>query len=258
MNQLSPTRRFSDRVENYIKYRPDYPEKILVPLRAECGLSEVSLIADIGSGTGILSELFLKKGNTVFGIEPNAEMRTAGEKRLAKYNRFISVNGTAEATTLANHTVDFVTAAQAFHWFDREKSRREFNRILKPNGWVVLIWNDRKTDSTFLKAYEKLLLTHSLDYEKVDHRQIDDRVISSFFGSTNFRVATFENDQHLDYSGLQGRLLSSSYVPNESHPRYTAMIENLMTIFNKHQVNGKVTIEYETKMFYGKLNMKQT
>ncbi len=254
MNQLNPTQRFSDRVENYIKYRPSYPEKIMALLRSECGLTQTSLIADIGSGTGILSELFLKNGNTVFGIEPNDQMRAAGEKLLAKHDRFISVNGSAEATTLANQIVDFITAAQAFHWFDRENSRREFTRILKTNGWVVLVWNDRKTDSTpFLNAYEQLLLTHSLDYEKVNHRQIDHQVIRFFFGSNTFKVATFENYQQFDFIGLKGRLLSSSYVPTAGHPKYQAMIDDLVSIFDKHQVDGKVTIEYETIMYYGQL-----
>ena len=154
-----PTKRFSNRVENYIKFRPGYPGAIIDLSREECGLNRQSIIADIGSGTGILSELFLKNGNRVFGIEPNAPMRGAGEKILERYSNFTSINGAAEATTLSDNTVDFVVAGQAFHWFDQRCARAEFSRILKPSGWVILLWNERRIDSTpFLRAYEQMLL----------------------------------------------------------------------------------------------------
>src|SRR4026208_981769 len=139
-----PTKRFSKRVENYIQYRPKYPPAVFDFLRNELNLAPSSIIADVGSGTGISSEMFLRNGNTVFGIEPNSEMREAGERNLSQFASFKSIYGTAEATTLEDHSVDFVIAGQAFHWFDRARSRAEFFRILKKNGWVVLIWNDRK------------------------------------------------------------------------------------------------------------------
>src|SRR5215469_5965610 len=132
---MDSTKRFSNRVENYTKYRPSYPkEEMLVLLSGECGLTSASVIADVGSGTGIMTRIFLENGNQVFAVEPNPEMRHAAEQVLAAYPRFVSVPATAEATTLPAETADFVVAAQAFHWFDRERVRREFVRILKPGG----------------------------------------------------------------------------------------------------------------------------
>ncbi|MDP8950409.1 MAG: class I SAM-dependent methyltransferase [Actinomycetota bacterium] len=153
-----PTQRFTNRVDHYVKYRPSYPRAALDLLKTECGLTSASLVADVGSGTGILSELFLENGNRVFGIEPNERMRETGERRLGRHPRFTSVAGTAEATTLDGDSVDFVVAGQAFHWFDPERARAEFSRILKPGGWVALVWNLRRKDATpFLAAYERLL-----------------------------------------------------------------------------------------------------
>ena len=177
----NPTTRFSSRVDDYVKYRPGYPGAILDFLRHECGLTRDSIIADVGSGTGKLTELFLKNGNQVFGIEPNQEMREAGERLLKPYPNFRSLAATAEATTLQNQSVDIITAGQAFHWFNRETTRQEFLRILKPGGWVALIWNDRHTTaSPFLEAYEELLQKFSTDYRAVDHKNVDSTVIGEF------------------------------------------------------------------------------
>src|SRR5579864_3199234 len=177
MPASNATSRFSDRVENYVRYRPGYPAEVLRVLRDECRLSVGDVVADIASGTGIWSRMLLENGNRVFGVEPNAEMRQAGERLLAEFDRFISLPGAAEATTLPDESVDFVTAAQAAHWFDRERARREFVRILKPGGWLVLLWNERLTDATaFLRDYEQLLLTFSTDYENVRHERTTDAV----------------------------------------------------------------------------------
>ena len=248
----SPSRRFSSRVENYIKYRPGYPSAVIDTLASECGLTEKSIVADIGSGTGILSELFLKHGNPVFGVEPNREMREASERLLKQHPNFTSVNGTAEATTLANGSVDFITAGQAFHWFDRNQARREFARILKPNGWVVLIWNDRQTDaSSFLREYEELLQKYGTDYQQVNHRNIDTEAITAFFAPQLFTRREFENQQVFDMEGLTGRLLSSSYAPEPGHPNHQPMLEALRAVFDRYQAGGKVTLGYATTMYFG-------
>ena len=253
MPAADSTHRFSTRVENYIRYRPDYAPEIIGFLNSECGLTGDSVIADIGSGTGILTRLFLENGNRVFGVEPNKEMREAGEGILARNPRFTSVAGKAEETTLPNHSVDFVTAAQAAHWFDRERARCEFVRILKPGGWTVLVWNERRISSTpFLDAYEKLLLTYGTDYEQVRHEHTT-ATLSGFFAPAPFLERDSERLQKFDYAGLEGRLLSSSYAPMAGHPKYTAMIEELRRIFDAHQVNGQVQMEYRTRVFYGKL-----
>jgi ubiquinone/menaquinone biosynthesis C-methylase UbiE len=251
----SPTRRFSSRVENYIKYRPGYPSAVVDTLASECGLTAKSVIADVGSGTGRLSELFLKKGNPVFGVEPNREMRKAGERLLKQFPSFTSINGTAESTTLPNSSVDFVMAGQAFHWFDRVPTRNEFARILKPNGWVALIWNDRHIDtSPFLCAYEELLHRYGTDFEAVTHRNVDATTIAAFFAPHLSTLRTFDNRQVFDYDGVRGRLLSSSYAPEPGHPNYRPMLNTLRAIFDKHQIDGRVEFTYTTVVYFGHLH----
>ncbi|HVF56218.1 MAG TPA: class I SAM-dependent methyltransferase [Pyrinomonadaceae bacterium] len=249
----NPATRFSSRVENYVKYRPTYPPDIIDLLESECGLTRDSIVADIGSGTGILSEMFLKNGNRVFGVEPNREMREAGERMLRAYTNFKSLDASAEATTLGDRAVDFVTAGQAFHWFNSEQTRGEFSRILKPFGWAVLIWNERRIDSTpFLAAYERLLRTRGTDYEQVSSKYVDDEtVIAPFFAPHKVHVKTFENYQEFDFESLKGRLLSSSYTPEPGHTNYAPMLEELADIFEAHEQGGRVRFDYDTKVYYG-------
>ncbi|HTR41638.1 MAG TPA: class I SAM-dependent methyltransferase [Pseudomonadales bacterium] len=251
-NELNPTTRFSSRVDNYVRYRPGYPLEVIDLLRQECGLTKDSVIADIGSGTGKLSELFLQTGCEVFGIEPNKEMREAGE-RMDFFN-FTSIDGTAEATTLPALSMDFVTAGQAFHWFDHKQCRPEFVRILKPGGWTVIVWNDRRTGSTpFLADYEKLMHDFGTDYKEACHRRTDKpEVIEKFFG-TPPRFKSFYNVQHFDFEGLKGRVLSSSYAPEAGHPKHEEMLAALKEIFDAHQKNGTVAFEYDTRVHYGHL-----
>jgi ubiquinone/menaquinone biosynthesis C-methylase UbiE len=247
--------RFSNRVENYIKYRPDYPNDVIAFLKQQGMLNQESVIADIGSGTGISAELFLKQGNVVYGVEPNKEMREAAERLLKQYGNFKSIDATAENTTLENKSVDLIIAGQAFHWFDKQKSKIEFERILQPNGIVALMWNDRRTDSTpFLQAYEDFIKMFATDYLEVNHKNIDDEIFKNFFGKGNYKMVSFLNYQHFDFEGLKGRVLSSSYMPSEDHKDFIFMMSVLKKIFNRFQENGKVTIEYDTKIYYGKLN----
>src|SRR6266550_742141 len=223
---MDPVTRFSNRAENYAKYRPGYPAELIAILKSECGLTEESSVADVGSGTGILSELFLRNGNKVFAIEPNAPMRLFAERDL-KFPNFVSLEATAEATTLEPASVDFITAGQAFHWFDREKAKREFRRILRPEGWVVLVWNERRIDSSpFLRDYENLLLRYGTDYEKVRHENVASE-IATFFAPEAFELRTLESAQHFDFESLKGRLLSSSYAPDQSQPNFSAMLSEL-------------------------------
>lgn len=247
------TSRFSDRVENYVRYRPGYPSGALRLLKNECGLAPDQIVADIASGTGIWTRMLLENGNKVFGIEPNAEMRQAGERLLAAFPKFTSTAGTAEATTLPDDSVDFVTAAQAAHWFDRERSRREFRRILKPGGWLGLLWNERLTDSTaFLRDYEQLLLTYGTDYENVRHEHTTDAV-NQFFDPAPFQERVFPMRQEFDYAGLEGRLLSSSYAPGPGHPSHAPMLRELRRIFEAHASAGRVAFDYKTRVYFGQL-----
>jgi SAM-dependent methyltransferase len=249
-----PTLRFSSRVDNYVKYRPRYPRAVLTALQDACQLTAVSPIADIGSGTGFLTELFLQNGNPVYAVEPNAEMRAAGERLVAHYPNFHSISGRAEATTLPDQCVDFVVAGQAFHWFDQAASRREFGRILRLGGWVVLVWNERRAAGTpFLTAYEQLLQRYATDYNQINHTQIGDAELNAFYGPGGFASQQFDYRQQFDYEGLQGRLLSSSYTPEAGQPNHEPMLADLRQLFAVHAVNGRVNFDYVTTLYYGRL-----
>ena len=253
---LDPTKRFSDRVENYVKYRPSYPPGVIGLLELECGLTPASVIADAGSGTGILSEMFLRRGNRVFGIEPNREMRAAGDRLLAPYPNFSSVDATAESTTLVNASVDFITAGQAFHWFDRERARAEFARILKPGGWVVLVWNGYRVETSPMMAdYQNLVLRYGTDYDAV-RREVITCDVENFYAPSVCKCARFEFQQIFDYPGLEGRLLSSSFAPEPGHPDYKPMLRELRKIFDDHQKDGQVVFHYETELYYGQLSAR--
>lgn len=253
MPASNATSRFSDRVENYVRYRPAYPAEVLEALKVECEFAPRHVVADIASGTGIWTRILLENGNLVFGIEPNTEMRQAGERLLTSFPKFTSVAGTAEATTLASASIDFVTAAQAAHWFDRERARREFARILKPGGWLVLLWNERLTDSTpFLRDYEHLLLTYGTDYEQVRHERTTDAV-NEFFDPAPYQERVFDMRQEFDCEGLEGRLLSSSYAPGPGHPEHAPMLHELRRVFDAHALAGRVAFDYYTRVYFGRL-----
>lgn len=245
--------RFSNRVDNYAKYRPGYPPGVMDILKTDCGLTATSTIADVGSGTGILSELFLKNGNIVFGVEPNAAMRETAERLLSKFPNFVSIDATAEATTLETSSVDIITAAQAFHWFDRDKTRPEFARILRPGGWVVLIWNERRLEATaFLREYEQLLLRFGTDYQKVRHENVASE-IGRFFAPADFQMKSLDNVQHFDFESLAGRTRSASYTPAPGDPNFAPLFAKLEELFNAHQSGGTVDFEYNTTIYYGRL-----
>ena len=248
-----PTARFSDRVEDYVRYRPGYPPEVLDLLRVECGLRPRHIVADIASGTGMFTRLLLENGNSVFAVEPNTEMREMGVRQLESYKRLVSVAGTAEETTLGSAAVDFVTAAQAAHWFDLPRARAEFARILRPEGWCVLIWNERCTETTpFLRDYEQLLLTYGTDYKEVRHERTT-AIIHEFFAPAPYQERVFDLRQRFDYDGTAGRLLSSSYAPLEGHPSHVPMMQELKRIFRAHASDNVVEFEYNTRVYYGHL-----
>jgi SAM-dependent methyltransferase len=254
MPVTDPTQRFSSRVQDYVRFRPGYPPGVIDLLKAECGLIPGAVVADVASGTGLFTRMLLENGNRVFGVEPNPDMRKAGETFLRAYPQFVSLAGTAEATTLADRSIDLVTAAQAAHWFDRPNARREFVRVLKPSGWVALLWNERRIDSTsFLRAFEQLLLRYGTDYQTVRHERTT-RAIETFFEPSPFQMHKFDYRQDFDYPALQGRLLSSSYTPQAGDPAYGPMLDELRRLFEAHQVAGHVAFEYNTLIYYGRLS----
>lgn len=247
--------RFLGRVEYYRKYRPGYPEGLLEWLRELSALKPACRVADIGSGTGLLAELFLRHGYPVAGVEPNPEMRRTAEGHLERYPLFRSVDGRAEATTLGNRSVDLIVAGQSFHWFRIDRARKEFQRISDPSAFTVLIWNQRKTENTgFLRDYEELLLRHGSDYARVRHQNIGDDQLQDFFGPQAFHRKMLSNSQVFDREGLIGRTLSCSFVPLPGQPGHLSLMRALDRIFEERQVEGRVTFEYDTLVYAGRLH----
>jgi SAM-dependent methyltransferase len=254
MGVKDSTQRFSSRVDNYVRYRPGYPPALLGLLQSDCGFTPQSVVADIAFGTGIFTRLLLENGNRVLGVEPNPAMRRAGEHFLRDYPHFTSLAGTAEATGIADHSVDLVSAAQAAHWFDLKQARREFERILKLRGWTVLIWNERRLQATaFLRDYEQLLLHYGNDYQDIRQERTSS-AIDHFFAPSPFQQRDFELVQEFDYAGLEGRLLSSSYAPSPGEPGHEPMLRGLRSIFDQYQTRGRIAFEYDTKVYYGQLS----
>lgn len=249
-----PLNRFSSRVADYVRARPGYPDELYTFLQQHAGLTRTATVADVGSGTGIFTAQLLERAVLVYGVEPNREMRQAAEAQFAGRPSFHSVEGTAEATGLADHSVDLVTAAQAFHWFNPQRFRAESLRILKPGGHAALVWNSRREGGTpFLDAYEALLMDFGTDYRQVKqqhHEKVDNNAI---YFNGGFQRKTFSNSQVLDFEGLKSRLLSSSYVPREDSPRFGDMLRELEHVFQQHSQGGTVTVEYELELFYGVL-----
>jgi SAM-dependent methyltransferase len=246
--QTDSLTRFTPRVDSYQRYRPSYPREVLTHLERECGLTPEAVIADVGCGTGLLAKLFLDYGCELFGVEPNAAMRAAAEQDLAVFPRFHSVDGQAEHTTLRDATADFVTAAQAFHWFDPVPSHAEFQRILKPGGWVMLVWNERAPGGGFQAGYDEAIRQYAPEKGRIVEDDID-----ILFGHHRWQLTTLTNAQHFDLEGLQGRLASSSYAPLAGSPGFQPMMDALARLFDKYQVDGKVTLLYDTKLYVGQL-----
>jgi len=243
--ETDPTRRFSYRADAYARHRPSYPPGLTELLQKECGLNAQSRVADIGCGTGLLAEPFLALGCEVFGVEPNAEMRATGARLLSGYPRFHPVDGRAEATTLPDAAVDLVTAGQAFHWFDPAAARVEFGRIRKPGGHLVLVWNERAEGTGFQAAYDAMVRRYAPEVNRI--REED---ITRVFGGPVWRLVQLENRQVLDLAGLQGRLASSSYAPLEGAPGHQEMLDALAELFAAFQVDGRVTLLYDTLIYY--------
>ncbi|KTT07908.1 hypothetical protein NS2R_21810 [Pseudomonas oryzihabitans] len=244
--------RFSDRVDAYEKGRPAYPAAVARRL-TEC-LDPDGVVADVGAGTGLLTRDFLAAGYTVHAIEPNGPMREAMEATLADRAGFHAWNGTAEDTGLGERSVDLIVAGQAFHWFDRDRARQEFARILRPGGEVALIWNYRLSDSTpFMAAYEELLLRHGTDYRQVEHRNLRPAELARFFGVQGCQLWVVPNGQRLDRAGLQARVESTSYLPAPGSDGHQALNAELDRLFEAHAADGEVRFDYDTLVYSGPL-----
>ena len=251
---MKSTERFSSNVRDYILYRPGYNQELISFIhQLNNGLRD-KVIADIGSGTGKLTEPLLNAGAAVYAIEPNQDMRDAADSTLQDFENYHSIDGTAESTGLSDHSVDAVMAAQAFHWFDQESAKKEFKRILKDQDrYVFLIWNNRNNEEAFMKAYEDFLLKYSTDYSEINHKNITTDQLRSFFSDEGFEQVSFENNQYFDFEGLKGRYDSCSYALPDTHELYPESISSLQSIFDQFCVDDRITMFNNTVVHYGKL-----
>ncbi|HEV7139350.1 MAG TPA: class I SAM-dependent methyltransferase [Steroidobacteraceae bacterium] len=246
---LSSSDRFLGRAEAYAKYRPGYPAAAIDLLEARCGLRPGAAAVDVGSGTGILSALLLQRGARVFGIEPNSEMRACAASMLG--GQFSSGSGTAECTRMPDRFFDLMVCGQAFHWFDPGKTRVEALRILKPGAWAALLWNETPKDVVpFLDDYEALLRRYAPEYDAVAQLRAQEDGIRQFFGHVP-ELATFANEQLLDFAGLEGRVMSSSYAPLPDRPEHAPLLAGLREVFDRHQREGRIVFPYRTLVYFG-------
>ncbi len=250
---VNSTERFSSRVDNYVRYRPSYPAAAIELLQRCCGLNRRAVVADLGSGTGILTRLLLPCAAQVLAVEPNQPMRAAAEAALGGDASFVSVAGTAEATTLAAGSVDLVVAGQAFHWFKVAPARAEALRIARGAAHGALLWNEHPVSgSPFLADYERLLREHASEYDAVVGSRVDEAAMRAYLGAA-MQCATFPNRQSFDYEGLVGRCLSSSYAPEPGHPAHEPLLAGLARIFVAHQRGGRVLFPYVTLVYFAQL-----
>ena len=251
---LSPTERFTDRAEAYARHRPGYPSSVVDVLCQQCGLTRESCIADVAAGTGLLTQIFLENGNPVIAVEPNAAMLAHLATLQMAFPDLSVKSGTAEATGLADRSVNFVMAAQAMHWFDLRKARQEFRRILRPDGWCVVIYNERRRGGdAFHDGYENLLKTYGEGYQEVQNSHLSEAQITAFFEPCSMKRVVLENSQQLDLEGLTGRITSSSYMPTEKDATYPAMLKAIASLFDKAERHGRVRLEYACTVSFGHL-----
>jgi SAM-dependent methyltransferase len=248
---MKASERFCGRVDAYQKYRPDYPASLVAEIRKRTGLEGPAVVADIGSGTGIFTRLLLQAGFAVNAVEPNGEMRAAAETLLGDEARFISIAASAEDSGLAAASIDLVTAAQAFHWFNTDSAKQEFRRILKTDGKLALIWNKRKLSQPFQQSYDTILREFSPEYGRVNHMNLDAADLEHFFAVNQMQRVVLGNRQCLDFAGLLGRLKSSSYCPDEKSPQFIPLATELLALFDQYAVDGVIDFEYDTELYIG-------
>jgi SAM-dependent methyltransferase len=251
---LKPTERFSGRVEAYRRHRSSYSREIIPLLRERCGLTPESIVADIGAGTGMLAELFLENGNRVLAVEPNPDMRAACEELIARFPLLSCIAGTAENTTLADHSIDFVTVGRAIHWFDQEKCRHEFARILRGSGWVVIAGQGpHQLTEPVIRDFRTILENHSIDFARIRQRYDIEAAVGRLFAGGDFQAAEFHDTEEMTYEDLEGFMLSLSVTPQPDHPGFPAMKQALHEYFARHESGGKLRMPTTCKVHFGHL-----
>jgi SAM-dependent methyltransferase len=254
---MKPTERFSSRVEEYRLYRPGYPAAIVDLLEKECGLTSAARVVDVAAGTGLLSEIFLERGYVVEAIEPNEKMRAACKTLGERWQRLCCTVGTAEATGLPDASADLITVGQAMHWFDLRPTRAEFVRLLSPGGWCAVIYNHRRMGGDALhEGYERILLDFGIDYLKVQRQHMTEEKLAEFFAPDEMKCATLPNHQDLTLEGLEGRIVSSSFMPQPGHACFNEMHAAIERLFEENQRDGVVTIQYDCVVTYGQLSTR--
>ena len=246
--------RFNQTVDFYDQYRPTYPIALLEYLQKQVGLQEGDSVADIGSGTGKLTSLLVNLGLEVYAVEPNEKFREIAAHKLGQYANFHNVPGDSEVTHLPDYCVKLITVAQAFHWFKPIPTKTEFLRILQPQGYLALIWNNRLIhDSPFMRAYEALMEKYGINYHEVAADRFNPEGLRDFFAPAEMTVFQTPHEQILNWEGLVGRTESISYLPKKGAPRYAEMMQDLQAIHDACAVAGKVVFLYETKVYFGML-----
>lgn len=249
---MDNTKKFTHKVENYVKYRPSYPSEFMKYLTDEVGITKEKIVADIGAGTGKLTKLLANEVKTVYAVEPNGPMRKACEEYCSEFRNVIAVDGTAEASTLPDSSVDFITVAQAFHWFDREKAGSEFKRILKPGEKVILVWNNLLNENEFIIENDALLRRMCPDFHGLSGgSRSDPENYADFFMHSVCDHRIFDNDRLLTLEEYIGGSLSSSYAPLESDPVYQDFVDGLTAIFFKYSKDGRLLMPSVTQSYTG-------
>jgi len=251
---LKPTERFSGRVEAYRRYRSAYSREIIPVLQERCALTSDSIVADIGAGTGMLAELFLENGNRVFAVEPNTDMRAACEELVERYPRLTCVDGTAENTGLSDQSIDFVTVGRAIHWFDQDKCRYEFARILRDGGWILLAGQGpHQRTEPVARDFRTILENHCIDFARLRQRYDIEAAVRRLFAGGDFQEAEFHDTEEMTYEDLEGFMLSLSVTPQPDYPGFPAMQRALHEYFARHESGGKLRMPTTCKIHFGHL-----
>ena len=248
LHQMNPQNRFTSRAEDYAKYRPSYSPKVIDRIVAELDNVSKSVAADVGAGTGISSRLLADRGITVLAIEPNAAM-----KQVAKPHPLVEFSdGSAEDTKLPDASVDLVTCFQAFHWFNPKPTLKEFARILKPQGKLAAVWNNRHKDDEFTKEYSRLTQKASNNDSELRHGTERSLHHTDWFNPA--RHFLFPYRQALNLEALIGRAMSTSYIPQKGEI-YQEFIESLKQLHQHYRnTEGLVYLQYQTSVYLTELS----